>query len=129
MKNQEVYRCSHCKLQMMVTAPGAEGVQAPLCCGIPMELQKPNTVDAAKEKHVPLIEAANSGTVVKVGSVAHPATAEHFIEWIELILANGQSIRMELTPDVKPEVFFEVPYSPELRARISCNLHGIWMDR
>ena len=129
MKNQEIYRCSRCKLQMMVTAPGTESVKAPLCCGIPMDQQKPNTVDAAKEKHVPVIEASGNGTVVKVGSVAHPATPEHFIEWVELLLPNGQCIRMELTSEVKPEVLFDVPYSPELRARISCNLHGIWMDR
>lgn len=129
MKTQEIYRCSRCGLQIMVTSPGLESVKAPLCCGIPMTQQKANTVDAAKEKHVPVIEAKDGGTLVKVGSIPHPQSAEHLIEWIELIHPNGQCYRAELTPAMAPEAFFPVPFSAELKARISCNLHGIWMDR
>ena len=128
MKVYDIYRCNHCKLQVMVSAVAGEKTPVPQCCGEPMMLQKPNTVDAAKEKHVPVIEAAENGTIVKVGSVTHPSTAEHFIEWIELIAAD-HVCRVQLTAGEAPEAFFAVPYSPELKARISCNLHGVWMDR
>ena len=129
MKNNDVYRCSRCKLQMIVTAPGIAGVNPPLCCGIPMTLEKPNTVDAAKEKHVPVIEKNADGmTIVKVGSVTHPSTPEHFIEWIELY-DGKHCCRVELKAGDAPEAVFPIPYSTGLTARISCNLHGVWQDR
>ena len=126
MKIRDIYRCKTCKLQMEVVA-GANGT-IPVCCGNPMELQLPNTVDAAKEKHVPVISAEVNGTWVKVGSVPHPATAEHFIEWIELFDDNCCH-RVYLTSSDAPEAFFAIPFSASLKARISCNLHGVWLDR
>ena len=128
MKTNDVYRCSHCKLQIEVLT-GGENMPVPQCCGEPMKLQVPNTVDAAKEKHVPVIESDGSGTVVKVGSITHPSTAEHFIEWIELSCADGRCCHVTLQPGDAPEAHFPVPYSPDLKARISCNLHGVWQDR
>lgn len=125
MKTRDIYRCKTCKLQLEVTAGANE--QIPVCCGTQMELQTPNTVDAAKEKHVPVIVAEANGTRVKVGSVAHPATPEHFIEWIELFSGN-HSCRVYLTPSDAPEAFFAIPYSEKLQARISCNLHGVWQN-
>ena len=128
MKNREIYRCKICKLQIEVTAGANDNIHTPLCCGTPMELQTPNTVDAAKEKHVPVISAENGGTLVKVGAVSHPATAEHFIEWIELF-SGDRCCRVYLEPADAPEAFFNIPFSDDLRARISCNLHGVWLDR
>lgn len=125
MKTRDIYRCKTCKLQLEVTAGANE--QIPVCCGTQMELQTPNTVDAAKEKHVPVIEADGNGTLVKVGSVTHPATPEHFIEWIELICGN-RVCRVQLSPTDAPQARFAVAYSPELKARISCNLHGVWQN-
>ena len=127
MKNLELYRCRVCKLQLEVVAPCACD-SAPVCCGEAMQLQTPNTTDAAKEKHVPVVTAADEGILVKVGSVEHPMTAEHFIEWIELFSGN-HSCRVYLTPSDAPEAFFAIPYSEKLQARISCNLHGVWLDR
>ncbi|MBO5821377.1 MAG: desulfoferrodoxin [Lentisphaeria bacterium] len=126
MKTRDIYRCKTCKLQMEATS--VVNAQIPVCCGSPMELQQPNTVDAAKEKHVPVIVAEANGTRVKVGSVAHPATPEHFIEWIELFSGN-HCCRVYLTPSDAPEAFFAIPFSADLQARISCNLHGVWLDR
>ena len=126
MKIRDIYRCKICKLQLEVTAGNCE--HPPVCCGVPMELQAPNTVDAAKEKHVPVIVAEANGTRVKVGSIPHPATAEHYIEWIELFSEN-HCCRVYLTPSDAPEALFAIPYSEKLQARISCNLHGVWLDR
>lgn len=128
MKIREIYRCSHCKLQIQITALENQKLPAPMCCGEPMKLQTANTVDAAKEKHVPVIEPDGSGTRVKVGSVAHPSLAEHFIEWIEL--ENGiHTCRVQLSAGDAPEAYFAIPYSAELKATASCNLHGVWRDR
>ena len=52
------------------------------CCGEPMQLLKANTTDAAKEKHVPVVTVDGNKVVVNVGSVDHPMTPEHLINFI-----------------------------------------------
>jgi superoxide reductase len=89
-----------------------------------MQLQAENTVDAAREKHVPVMEKVFGGVRVKVGSVAHPMEAKHWIEWIEVI-ADGRICRQFLEPGQRPAAVFAV--SPEtVIAREYCNLHGLW---
>jgi superoxide reductase len=102
----------------------------PACCGKPMRLLVENTVDAAKEKHLPVIEHRPDGTLVRVGSVAHPMEADHYIEWIELLVPAPDggvqaSYRAFLRPGDKPEAFFPVA-APNARARELCNKHGLW---
>ena len=94
------------------------------CCGEPMKLYKENTVDAAKEKHVPVIEKTAEGFKVKVGSVTHPMEEKHYIEWIELI-ADGVAYRKFLKPGDAPEAEFCIN-AKEITAREYCNLHGLW---
>jgi superoxide reductase len=95
-----------------------------VCCNQPMTLQEENTVDAAKEKHVPVIEKTAEGILVKVGSVEHPMQDSHFIEWIQL-LADGKAYRQFLNPGEKPVAVFKVE-GKDLSAREYCNLHGLW---
>ena len=64
----EVYKCDACgNIVEVLHGGGGELV----CCGEAMELFIENTVDAAKEKHVPVIEKTADGFKVKVGEVAH----------------------------------------------------------
>lgn len=63
-KTREIYRCTVCGNVVEVVNPGA----MLSCCGQPMKLMKENTTDAAKEKHVPVIEPIEGGYRVKVGS-------------------------------------------------------------
>lgn len=44
------------------------------------------TVDAAREKHVPVVSLERDAHVIRVtvGEVEHPMLPEHFIEWIAL---------------------------------------------
>jgi superoxide reductase len=100
------------------------GVGELVCCGEPMKLLVENTVDAAKEKHVPVIEKSGNKVTVKVGSVTHPMEEKHYIEFIEL-LADGKLYRKFLKPGEKPEATFEVT-AAKLTAREYCNLHGLW---
>ena len=92
---------------------------------IPNEIELiPNTVEAAKEKHVPIIEQHGDHVTVKVGSTEHPMLPAHYIEWIILETATGYQ-RKDLTPNDKPEANFAVT-EPILAAYEYCNLHGLW---
>jgi superoxide reductase len=89
-----------------------------------MKLFVENTVDAAKEKHVPVVEKITDGFKVKVGSVAHPMEEKHYIEWIEII-ADGKAYRQFLNPGQAPEATFNIS-AEQVTAREYCNLHGLW---
>jgi superoxide reductase len=103
----------------------------PSCCGKPMRLLVENTTDAAKEKHVPVIEHRSDGTFVRVGAVPHPMEADHYIEWIELLIPAvkdgdaAASYRAHLKPGDKSEAFFPVK-AANAQARELCNKHGLW---
>lgn len=117
----EVYKCEVCgNIVEVLHGGGGELV----CCGQAMNLLTENTVDAAKEKHVPVIEKVDGGYKVKVGEVPHPMEEKHFIEWIELI-ADGCVYRKYLEPGAVPEAVFNVSASG-VTAREFCNLHGLW---
>jgi len=116
----EVYKCESCgNIVEVVHASGGTLV----CCGKEMTLQKPNTVDAAKEKHVPVIEKNAQGVLVKVGSVPHPMEEKHYIEFIEVV-SDNKIYRAYLKPGDKPQAQFELPDISFARAY--CNLHGLW---
>ena len=117
----EVYKCEACgNIVEVLTGGGGELV----CCGEAMKLMVENTVDAAKEKHVPVIEKVDGGVKVSVGSVAHPMESSHYIEWIEIIV-NGKAYRQFLSPGDAPEAVFKVE-AQTVTAREYCNLHGLW---
>jgi superoxide reductase len=120
-KRLQVYKCEICGNIVVVVH---EGQGELVCCGEPMKLLDENTVDAAREKHVPVIEKTGDGYRVTVGSVAHPMLEEHYIEWIELI-ADGKSYREFLKPGSEPVAEFCVEAS-QVTAREYCNVHGLW---
>ncbi|HMK65403.1 MAG TPA: desulfoferrodoxin [Thermodesulfobacteriota bacterium] len=117
----QVYKCELCG-NMVEVLHGGQGEL--VCCGQPMKLLIENSVDAAKEKHVPVIEKTGNGFKVKIGSVPHPMEEKHYIEWIEVI-ADGKAYRQFLKPGEPPEAFFEISAS-SITAREFCNLHGLW---
>ncbi|MFY9705938.1 MAG: desulfoferrodoxin [Desulfobacterales bacterium] len=117
----QVYKCEACG-NIVEVLHGGEGEL--VCCGKPMVLIKENTVDAAKEKHVPVIEKVEGGYKVKVGSVPHPMEEKHYIEWVELI-ADGKAYRQFLKPGQAPEAIFKID-AAKVTAREYCNLHGLW---
>ncbi len=117
----QVYKCEVCGNIVEVLHTGAGEL---VCCGAPMKNYLENTVDAAKEKHVPVVEKIGGGFKVKVGSVPHPMEEKHYIEWIEVI-ANGKAYRQFLQPGQAPEATFEIK-AEKVVAREYCNLHGMW---
>ncbi len=117
----EVYKCELCgNIVEVLHAAGGQLV----CCGQPMALMTENSVDAATEKHVPVIEKVAGGFKVSVGSVAHPMLEAHYIEWIELVAGNTV-YRQHLAPGDAPEALFEADADAAV-ARAYCNLHGHW---
>ena len=86
MTIRQVARCPICGNIVEVLHAGAGTL---VCCGQPMQLLEANTTDAAQEKHVPVIERVDGGYRVTVGSVEHPMTPEHYIQWIELLTDEG----------------------------------------
>ena len=117
----QVYKCMKCDKIVEVTH---EGKGELVCCNEPMRNMVANTVDAAQEKHVPVIEKVADGYKVKVGSVEHPMLPEHYIEWIE-VLAGDMQYRKYLKPGERPEASFKLD-APKVEAREYCNLHGLW---
>lgn len=117
----QIYKCEICGniVEML-----HEGQGELVCCGQPMKLMKENTVDASREKHVPVIEKTSDDIKVKIGSVPHPMEEKHYIEWIEVIV-DGKAYRQFLKPGDTPEAFFNVN-GGQVTAREYCNLHGLW---
>jgi superoxide reductase len=120
-EKMEIYKCELCG-NIVEVVHGGKGEL--VCCGQPMKLFKENTVDAAKEKHVPVVEKTADGFKVKVGSVAHPMEDKHYIEWVEAVV-EGKAYRQFLNPGETPEATFKID-ADHITAREYCNLHGLW---
>ena len=117
------YKCNHCgKVAMML-----EDKKIPtICCGEPMVLLEANTVDAAFEKHIPVVEEKENVVQVRVGEVIHPMTNEHYIEFIVLHTDQGYKIK-HLYPNDVPAAEFAIKENEIVfSAYAYCNLHGLW---
>ena len=119
-----IYKCEVCGNIVEVLHDGGGEL---VCCNEPMKRFEENTVDAAKEKHVPVIEKTANGYKVKVGSVSHPMEENHYIEWVEVITDDG-SCRQFLKPGTKPEAEFEIG-GEKVTAREYCSVHGLWKSK
>lgn len=120
-QQHEIYKCDLCGNIIDVLHGGGGEL---VCCGEAMKVMTENTVDAAKEKHVPVVEKTANGFKVTVGSTLHPMEAKHYIEWVEII-ADGKSYRQFLNPGQEPVAEFCVQ-AEQVTAREYCNLHGLW---
>ena len=117
------YRCSHCgKVIMMLDKHPVPTI----CCGEPMQELVANTVDAAFEKHVPVIEEKDNVVNVKVGEVAHPMLPEHFIGFILLHTDQGYKIKHLKAGDSPAASFAIQDNEIVFSAYEYCNLHGLW---
>ncbi|QOR34025.1 desulfoferrodoxin [Clostridium sp. 'deep sea'] len=121
-KLRELYYCSICK---NVTEVVHEGAPALVCCGKPMQKLEAKNSDTGLEKHVPVVTEKDNGIHVCVGSINHPMTEEHSINFIE-VLTENKVLRAELKPNDKPEAYFNVCPKEVKQVRAYCNLHGLW---
>lgn len=121
-KKLQIYKCDVCGNIVEVVH---EGKGELVCCGEPMKLFEENTVDAAKEKHVPVAESTSGELKVKVGAVPHPMEDKHYIEWVEVIDDRGKAYRQFLKPGDTPEASFNLS-GTGFTVREYCNIHGLW---
>ena len=97
-----------------------------MCCGEKMHEIIPGTVEASKEKHIPVYNVINNVVEVEVGSIAHPMIDEHYIEWISIQTKQGNQRKL-LSPNNPPKVCFTLCEGDEVEAVYAyCNLHGLW---
>ena len=116
MKNELVIkRCKSCGATVKVIEDcNCEGCGI-ICCNEPMEILKPNSVDAVVEKHVPNYEKVEDEILVTVN---HVMEKEHFIEWITLV-SDNKEYTVKLFPEQNAECRF--PYIPGLCLYAYCN--------
>lgn len=82
--------------------------------------------EGAGEKHLPVVTCSGKNITVKVGSVAHPMSDEHSIDWIFLETKKGGQF-VKLSPQEEPAAHFVLAEQDEACAAYAyCNLHGFW---
>jgi superoxide reductase len=124
VKKNSVYKCSKCSAVVESLWDGNETLS---CDGEEMKELIPNSTDAAKEKHVPVIIRNGNKVTVKVGEVAHPMTKEHYILFVELVVGNKILRHNFKEGDTVAEATFIIDdVNAPLTAREYCNLHGFW---
>ena len=121
--NAKFYICRQCG--NLVGLVHQSGVPM-MCCGQKMEALEANTVDASGEKHLPVVTVADDVITVNVGSVPHPMTAEHLIEWIFVETEHGGQ-RKALKAGDEPVVHFALKDDKAVAVYAYCNLHGLWI--
>jgi superoxide reductase len=125
MSEHRFFKCKHCgNIIGMIFASGVPVV----CCGEEMEELVPNTVDASREKHVPVVTVEGDRVTVKVGSVPHPMLEEHYIMWVYLQTEKGGQ-RKAFKPGDEPTAVFALVDDKPVAAYEYCNLHGLWMAK
>ena len=117
------YRCKRCGNIVAVVKNGGGKL---VCCGEAMEEIVAGTVEASKEKHIPVYTVNGNEVTVRIGSVDHPMQDVHYIEWVVLQTKFGNQ-RRALKPNDAPEVKFALLPNDEVVAVYAyCNLHGLW---
>jgi len=119
-------KCKHCGKVIAVT--NRQEVPT-ICCGELMEELKANTVDAAIEKHVPVVTQNDAIIRVKVASVEHPMTLEHHISFIAIETNLGVKINHIPVDRNADTAFLLAPGEIFVRAYEYCNLHGLWSSK
>jgi superoxide reductase len=120
-ERHQIYKCEVCG-NIVEVVHGGKGEL--VCCGQAMKLFREGAVDAALEKHVPVIEKIEGGFRVTVGEVLHPMEEKHYIEWIEAT-AGEKVYKRFLKPGDLPEAEFRID-ADQITAREYCNIHGLW---
>jgi len=117
------FKCTHCGQTIAIVKKTGVPV---VCCGESMWEIIPGTNDASQEKHVPVYEVKDGKVFVKVGSVDHPMTEEHYIEWISIQTKQGNQ-RKALEPGMEPKTCFAICDGDEVVAVYAyCNKHCLW---
>lgn len=122
-KMSPLYQCAVCK-RIVAEIQAGDGVL--ICHDQPMIEIVAQSHNEGEEKHLPVIEVTEQSITVKIGSIPHPMTPEHYIEWIE-IMVDGKNCKQLLSPTDQPLAIFPVS-GQSITARAYCNIHGLWQS-
>ena len=122
MSNTKYYICEKCG--NVIEKIDDSGVPV-VCCGQKMTPIVAGTVEASREKHIPVATVDGNVVRVSVGSVEHPMAEEHSILWVELKTDKGVQ-RKNLVVGEPPVVSFALVDETPLEVYAYCNLHGLW---
>lgn len=115
------YKCRNC--QNIITTVNKSDKRV-VCCNEKMEVLIAGSVEASKEKHIPVITIEEGNVIIEIGELIHPMSEEHYIEWIALETEKGIMIE-KLNPKEEPKVYFKT--NQKIKAAYAyCNLHGLW---
>ncbi len=119
----KIFKCHICgNMVELIENGGGELV----CCGEPMEDLVAKETDLGLEKHVPVATYHDNLLTVKVGSVEHPMSSDHYISTI-IIKYEGQTARYDLKPSDSPSAQFLIPATAkQIEIYEYCNIHGLW---
>lgn len=122
MKKIEFFYCPYCHNLVWII----DNSEVPMvCCGEEMIKLETNVTDGAVEKHVPEVLVGDKKILVKIGSVLHPMTEQHHIEWIMMQTNKGVYFK-KLNPGDSPETDFVLNDETPIAIYDYCNLHGLW---
>ena len=122
MSNTKFYICEKCG--NIVQKINDSGVNV-VCCGQKMTYLDPGTVEASREKHIPVVSLDGNTVKVLVGSVLHPMAEEHHISWVYLETDKGGQMK-HLDVNASPEITFALGDEKPVAVYAYCNLHGLW---
>ncbi len=123
----DFYHCSVCGHVITILQEGNE--DSLVCCGQKMERLEAKTADSSTEKHVPVVESNGDSIIVKVGSVPHPMTEEHYISFIEVVRKDGKRGIARTKGQDKAEAEFKMKADEVDRVYEYCNVHSLWADK
>lgn len=119
------FKCEHCGNIVIKVVDAGVPV---MCCGEKMVELVAGSVDAAVEKHVPVVEVEGANVRVKVGEVEHPMTEEHLIQFVVLVTEKGYQVA-QLTAENEPKAEFVLAEGDAaVKVYEYCNLHGLWVN-
>lgn len=118
--------CAHCG--NIVGKIYDSGVKI-VCCGEEMQELVANTVDASREKHLPVVSVVDNEVTVTIGSVFHPMIAEHYISWVYLELESGGQRKCLVIGNDPVVKFALAPNDKLLSVYAYCNIHGLWQTK
>ena len=122
MKETKFFICEHCGNLVEVV----NDARVPMiCCGQKMTKLEAGVVEASHEKHIPVVKVEGNTVTVEIGSVAHPMTEEHSIEWVYL-QTNAGGQRKNLNVGDAPKAVFALQDETPVAVYAYCNLHGLW---
>ncbi len=114
-------KCEICGNMLGFVEDKGQGIS---CCGHKMSELIPGSVDASVEKHLPVAIVEGNKVTIRVGSVPHPMTSDHYIGWVALETKDGNQRKLL---QGTPETEFFIGGDDEITATYAyCNLHGLW---